>query len=63
MAAYDQRELGKAQIALRILLAVLIMTKPIEIYGAASVAGVALIFAHAFTSKQIIAAGDRRQET
>jgi TRAP transporter 4TM/12TM fusion protein len=63
MAAYDQRELGKAQIALRILLAVLIMTKPIEIYGAASVAGVALIFAHAFTSKQIIAAGDGRQET
>jgi TRAP transporter 4TM/12TM fusion protein len=63
MAAYDQRELGKAQIALRILLAVLIMTKPIEIYGAASVAGVALIFAHAFTSRQIIAAGDGRQET
>ena len=62
MAAYDQRELGKAQIALRVLLAVLVMAKPVEIYGAASVAGIGLVVAHAVISKRGIAAGDGKRQ-
>ena len=62
MAAYDQRELGKAQIALRVLLAVLVMAKPVEIYGAAGVAGIGLVVAHAVISKRDIAAGDGKRQ-
>ena len=62
MAAYDQRELGRAQIALRVLLAVLVMAKPVEIYGAASVVGIGLIAAHVVTSRRIIAAGEERRQ-
>ena len=62
MAAYDQRELGKAQIVLRVLMAVLVMAKPVEIYGAASVAGIGLVVAHAGISKRDIAAGDGKRQ-
>ena len=56
MAAYDQSELGRAQIALRILLAVLVMAKPAEIYVPAIVVGVGLILTHAFTTRKGVAA-------
>jgi TRAP-type uncharacterized transport system fused permease subunit len=56
MAAYDQSELGRAQIALRILLAVLVMAKPAEIYVPAIAVGVGLILTHAFTTRKRVAA-------
>ena len=46
MAAYDQHALGRGQIVLRILLAILVMAKPVEIYGAAIVGGIGLVAAH-----------------
>ena len=56
MAAYDQRALGRGQIAVRILLAVLVMAKPAEIYAAAAAAGIGLILAHAVTTRKRVAA-------
>ena len=56
MAAYDQRELGRGQIALRVILAVLVMAKPVEIYAAAAVAGTGLILAHGFVKGRKVAA-------
>jgi len=56
MAAYDQRELGRLQIALRIGLAVLVMAKPVEIYGVAIALGLGLIAAHVVTSRERAAA-------
>ena len=56
MAAHDQSELGRAQIALRILLAVLVMAKPAEIYVPAIAVGVGLILTHAFTTRKRVAA-------
>ena len=56
MAAYDQRGLGRAQIAIRVILAVLVMAKPVEIYAAAAVAGIGLIFAHGFVKGRKVAA-------
>jgi len=57
MAAFDQRALGTAQIALRVILAVLVMAKPIEIYGVAVLAGIGLILVHAATSRKAAADG------
>ena len=56
MAAYDQRGLGRAQIAIRVILAVLVMAKPVEIYAAAAVAGIGLIFAHGYVKGWKVAA-------
>ena len=57
MAAFDQRALGAAQIALRVVLAVLVMAKPVEIYGVAVLAGIGLILVHAATSRKAAADG------
>ena len=51
MAGYDQRELGRLQIALRLGLAVLVMTKPVEIYSTAIALGLAVLVAHVFTGR------------
>ncbi|MEC7236414.1 MAG: TRAP transporter fused permease subunit [Pseudomonadota bacterium] len=51
MAAYDQRALGRLQIVLRLVLAVLVMAKPVELYGTAVVAGIGLIAAHILTGR------------
>lgn len=46
MAAFDRRALGPAQIVMRIVLAVLIMAGPAQVYGPAMAAAVAVILAH-----------------
>ena len=56
LAAYDQRELGRAQIFLRAGLAILVMAKPVEIYGVAIALGLGVIAAHAFIGRARAAA-------
>jgi len=56
MAAYDQRELGKIQIVLRVALAVLIMARPVEIHGAAAAISLGLLVAHGVTGRARAAA-------
>ena len=46
MAAYDHKALGAAQIGIRVVLAVLVMAKPVEIYVPAALAGIGLIAMH-----------------
>ena len=46
MAAYDHRALGAVQIGVRVLLAVLIMAKPVMIFGPAMAAALAIILVH-----------------
>jgi TRAP transporter 4TM/12TM fusion protein len=48
MAAYDRRALGAVQIAIRIILALLVMVKPPEIYGPAVLASIGVILFHGF---------------
>ena len=47
---------GRGQIVIRVILAVLVMAKPAEIYGAAAAAGIGLILAHAVTTRKRVAA-------
>ena len=56
MAGYDQRALGAVQIAVRVILAVLVMVKPSEIYGPAVLAGIGVILAHRFAGRMRVAA-------
>ena len=56
MAAFDLQALGVGQIVMRIILAVLVMAKPVEVYGAASAAGLGIIFMHNLASRRIAAA-------
>jgi len=46
MAAYDHRALGAVQIGVRVLLAMLIMAKPVMIFGPAMAAALAIILVH-----------------
>ena len=46
MAAYDRKALGGGQIAVRVILAVLVMVKPLEVYGPAVLASISIIIAH-----------------
>ena len=48
MAAYDHRALGAAQITIRVILALLVMVKPAEIYGPAVLASIGVILFHGF---------------
>ena len=48
MAAYDRRTLGPVQITIRIILALLVMVKPPEIYGPAVLASIGVILLHGF---------------
>ena len=48
MSAYDMRALGGIQIAIRVVLAALIMAQPVEVYAVAVVAALAVILAHRF---------------
>ena len=48
MAAYDRKALGAVQIAIRIILALLVMVKPPEIYGPAVLASIGVILFHGF---------------
>ena len=56
MAAFDQKPLGVGQIIIRIILAVFVMAKPLEVYGAAMVAGLGIIVMHSLASRRIAAA-------
>ena len=56
MAAYDRKALGAAQIAIRIILALLVMMKPLEFWGPAVLAGIAIILVHGFGSRLKVAA-------
>jgi TRAP-type uncharacterized transport system fused permease subunit len=56
MAAFDQKPLGVGQIIIRIILAVFVMAKPLEVYGAAMVAGLGIIAMHSLASRRIAAA-------
>ena len=48
MAAYDRKALGAVQIAIRIILALLVMVKPPEICGPAVLASIGVILFHGF---------------
>ena len=56
MAAYDRSALGIVQIAIRIILAVLVMFKPLEVYGPAVLASIGIIIVHALGSRARVAA-------
>ena len=56
MAAFDLQALGVGQIVIRIILAVLVMAKPVEVYGAAIAAGLGIIVMHNLASRRIAAA-------
>jgi len=51
LSAYDQKALNPVEIVIRLAIAVLILFKPIEIYGAGIVAGIVLIAFHNMRSK------------
>jgi len=55
MAAYDRTALGIGQIAIRVILAVLVMFKPLEIYGPAVLASIGIIIMHALGSRARVA--------
>jgi len=55
MAAYDRKALGIGQIAIRVILAVLVMFKPLEIYGPAVLASIGIIIMHALGSRARVA--------
>lgn len=55
MAGYDQRALGVLQIVIRIALAVLVMVKPVEFYGLAVLASIAIILAHGLGNRVRVA--------
>jgi len=46
LAAFDRKALGSIDIAVRLIIAVLIMAKPAEVYGVALAAGVGIIALH-----------------
>ncbi|MEL7344868.1 MAG: TRAP transporter fused permease subunit [Pseudomonadota bacterium] len=51
LAGFDQKKLSGIEIAARLVLAVLIMFRPVEIYGPALAVGVAMIGLHMFQSR------------
>ena len=52
MAAFDNKPLGALHIAIRIVLAVMIMAKPVEVYGVAVAGGIGIIIWHKLQSRQ-----------
>jgi TRAP-type uncharacterized transport system fused permease subunit len=56
LAAFDRKALKPIEIAARLAIAVLILARPIEIYGVALVAGVALVGWHTLRSKDAVPA-------
>ena len=51
LSAYDRKALGVVEIAIRLGVAVLILAKPMEVYGPAIAAGIVVIAVHSFRSK------------
>ncbi|MDB9707299.1 TRAP transporter fused permease subunit [Planktotalea frisia] len=56
LAAFDRKALKPIEIAARLAIAVLILARPIEIYGVALVAGVALVGWHTLRNKDAVPA-------
>jgi TRAP-type uncharacterized transport system fused permease subunit len=57
LSAYDFKPLGLTEIALRLIIAVLILFYPAEIYGPAIAAGSALIWFHIFRNRKTAQTG------
>jgi len=57
LSAYDFKPLGLTEIALRLIIAVLILFYPAEIYGPAIAAGIALIWFHIFRNRKTAQTG------
>ncbi len=56
MAAFDYKALSPFQVGLRIILAILVVTRPVEIYGPAILAGIGVITMHALGTRKGVAA-------
>ncbi|MDG1737301.1 MAG: TRAP transporter fused permease subunit [Paracoccaceae bacterium] len=52
LSAFDRKALGVVEIAIRLGVAVLILAKPMEVYGPAILAGIVVIAVHSFRSKE-----------
>ena len=52
LSAYDRKALGVVEIAIRLGVAVLILAKPMEVYGPAIAAGIVVIAVHSFRNKE-----------
>jgi hypothetical protein len=51
LAAYDRKSLSAVEIAVRLVVAVLILFRPEEFYGPAIIAGIGIIGFHVFQSR------------
>ncbi len=56
MAAFDYKALSPLQVGLRIILAILVVTRPVEIYGPAILAGIGVITMHVLGTRKGVAA-------
>ena len=56
MAAFDYKALSPLQVGLRIILAILVVTRPVEIYGPAILAGIGVITMHVLGTRRGVAA-------
>ena len=56
MAAFDYKALSPLQVGLRIILAILVVTRPVEIYGPAILAGIGVITMHVLGTRKGAAA-------
>ncbi len=52
LAGFDRKPLGTAEIGLRLALAVLILFRPMEVYGPAIIAGIGLVVFHLYANRQ-----------
>ncbi len=56
MAAFDYKALSPLQVGIRIILAILVVTRPVEIYGPAILAGIGVITMHVLATRKGVAA-------
>ncbi len=56
MAAFDCKALSPLQVGIRIILAILVVTRPVEIYGPAILAGIGVITMHVLGTRKGVAA-------
>ena len=56
MAAFDYKALSPLQVGIRIILAILVVTRPVEIYGPAILAGIGVITMHVLGTRKGVAA-------
>ena len=54
LAAYDRKALNAVEIAIRLLLAIVILAKPIEIFCIGIAAGSLVIAFHAFRNRKVV---------